>query len=52
MRDRSDNTAMGVSVPIEPSASPPLRAIGDTNSFSSSWVYPNVSWRRTTDSWL
>ena len=52
MRDRSESTAIGVSVPIEPSASPPVRAIGATSSLSSSWVYPNVSWRRSTDSWL
>ncbi len=40
---------MGVSVPIEPIGSAPVRAIGASRIFSSSWVYPKTCWRRTTD---
>ena len=40
---------MGVSVPMDPSASMPLRAMGVSRIRSSSSVYPKVCWRRATD---
>jgi len=40
---------MGVSVPMEPSASAPVCAMGARMMRSSSSLYPNVCWRRTTE---
>src|SRR3712207_8036415 len=41
--------SIGVSVPIDPIGSAPVRAIGASSRRSSSSVYPKVCWRRTTD---
>ena len=48
---RSLRHASGVSVPIDPIASPPVTAIGIISIFKSSTVYPNACWRTSSVSW-